>query len=186
MRLAPVILALIASIPGVACSRSSPEEPRRDPPAVAASPDNGVVSPPAPPPPPPPGNDPQGGLDYRLELPAHFIHDNDVQGIDSKVELWRSPGAEVSTDFGMYSSAPECGFASRNCSIESGRIAERQALVGRYRWPHGNASEELPHVVFVHVPVTREIKLNLFARCRTEQACEDALENFHKGLTISR
>src|SRR5690349_2350963 len=70
--------------------------------------------------------------DYELVLPDKFKR-HEVNGIDSRVEEWRSPHAVITTDFGLYSSPPTCSLASEACSVSTEKIARRYSLVGRYR-----------------------------------------------------
>lgn len=120
--------------------------------------------------------------DYVLDLPPAFVR-QEVSGIDSKVEEFRSAAAVVSTDFGHYSAPPTCSSANEACDISKERIAGREALVGVYRHgPNERPGEPRPHRVFVHVPVDdrRGLALNLFARCDTRAACNEALGYFRR------
>ena len=120
--------------------------------------------------------------DYKLDLPTTFERQQ-VSGIDSKVEEFRSSDTAISTDFGLYSGPPTCSSANQACDISKERIAGREALVGLYRhgpneWP----GEPKPHRVFVHVSVDERhgLALNLFARCDTRAACNEALRYFRQ------
>ena len=123
-----------------------------------------------------------GSYDYELSLPPAFLR-QDVTGIDSKVEEFRSDEVVISTDFGHYSSPPECSAQYQFCKVDEERIAERDALVGMFE--HGSrerANEPKPFRIWVHVIVDRSqgLNLNLFARCDTRRACDDALSYFRR------
>lgn len=79
--------------------------------------------------------------EYELSLPVKFKR-HEVDGIDSKVEEWRSPQAIISTDFGLYSSPPTCNFESERCSVSKEKIAGRSSLVGRYSYVPGRLNDE--------------------------------------------
>ena len=125
--------------------------------------------------------------DYVLDLPPRFVQQQDVQGIDSKVEEFRSTDVVISTDLGHYSSPPKCEPANMACAINGEKIAERNALVALYGpSPNERQSEPKPYRVFVHVPVDEPygLALNLFARCNTKAACDDALRHFRRVRLI--
>ena len=116
--------------------------------------------------------------DYILDLPPEFARQN-VMGIDSKVEEFRSADTIVSTDFGHYSSPPDCSGAYLACDIEEDELAERDVLIGRYRHgAHERPGEPKPYRVWMHVEVAprQGLDLNVFARCDTEAACDRALQ----------
>jgi hypothetical protein len=122
-------------------------------------------------------DDPTISYDYALVLPLKFVQQT-VSGIDSKVEEFRSADTIVSTDFGLYSGAPECSESDQSCKIHSEKIAGRKALVKLYKSPPDERSGESKLFnVFVHVSVNEHygLALNVFARCDTKQACDDAL-----------
>src|SRR5688572_18145637 len=70
--------------------------------------------------------------DYALDLPPEFVR-QDIRGIDSKVEEFRSADAIIRTDFGRYSGPPSCTESNGSCEIRTKQIAGRDALVGLYR-----------------------------------------------------
>jgi hypothetical protein len=120
--------------------------------------------------------------DYALDLPPEFVR-QDVMGIDSKVEEFRSADAIVGTDFGHHSGPPSCTESNESCEIHSEQIAGRDALVGLYRHgPNERPGEPKPFRVFVHVRVDERqgLALNLFARCDTQRACDAALGHFRR------
>ena len=120
--------------------------------------------------------------DYKLELPSKFKRQQ-VQGVDSKVEEWRSADTIISTDFGHYSSPPTCYPKSMSCSISKEPVGGRPSSVARYRHtPEERSSEPKPFRIFVHVPVneSQRLRLNLFARCDSEAACNEALVYFRR------
>jgi hypothetical protein len=120
--------------------------------------------------------------DYKLVLPDKFKR-HKVDGIDSKVEEWRSPHAIISTDFGFYSSPPTCNLAGQGCSVSKEKIAGRSSLVGRYSHLPGHPNyEQKPFKYHVHIPVTEasDVRLNVFASCDSELACEEALSSIRK------
>lgn len=120
--------------------------------------------------------------DYALDLPPEFVR-QDVMGIDSKVEEFRSADAIVGTDFGHHSGLPSCSELNQSCEIHSEQIAGRDALVGFYRHgPDETPGEPKPFRVFVHVRVDERqgLALNLFARCDTRRACDEALAHFRQ------
>lgn len=120
--------------------------------------------------------------DYVLDLPPAFLR-QDVSGIDSKVEEFRSADTTISTDFGHYSAPPSCSETNEFCKIRSEQIAGRDALVGLYRHgPNERSGEPKPFRVFVHVRVDERqgLALNLFARCDTERSCDQALRHFRQ------
>jgi hypothetical protein len=124
----------------------------------------------------------QIAYDYQLVLPDKFKR-NWVQGIDSKVEEWQSSDTIVSTDFGQFSGPPTCHVASTSCSLSKEMIGGRPSLVGRYRHgPQERAHEPKPFRYFVHIPVSERygLKLNMFARCDSEPACDEALTFFRR------
>ena len=138
-----------------------------------------------------PGQEPRAAgrisYDYELSLPAEFKR-HPVQGIDSKVEEWRSADTIISTDFGSYGAAPECYARSRSCNLSEERIGGRRSVVGRFRHgPEERESEPKPFRIFVHVPVDegQRLSLNLFARCDNEAACNEALTYFRQ-VRLSR
>lgn len=120
--------------------------------------------------------------DYALDLPPEFVR-QDVSGIDSKVEEFRSADAIISTDFGHYSGQPSCTESNEACELRTEQIAGRDALVGLYRnVPNEPAGGAKPFKVFVHVPVNERqgVALNLFAWCDTQLACDEALGHFRQ------
>lgn len=122
----------------------------------------------------------QVSYDYALDLPARYTR-QEVQGIDSKVEEFRSADTIVSTDFGYYSGPPSCNGSDPSCAIHGEQIAGRAALVALYRHgPDERLAEPKPFRVFVHVPVDGRLALNLFARCDTEEACDETLRQFRE------
>ncbi len=127
-------------------------------------------------------NEPEVFLDYKLTLPVKF-KTQQVAGIDSKVEEWRSADATVSTDFGSHSSPPKCHIGNKTCSVSPERIGGVASMVGQST--HGPAerqSEPKPFKVHVHVPVDerQRLRLNLFARCDNRPACDEALGYFRR------
>lgn len=125
--------------------------------------------------------------DYDLALPPAFVR-QDVIGIDSKVEEFRSEDTIISTDLGYYSGPPKCSQSSLSCEIHHENISGRDALVGVFE--HGDSerqNEPKPYRVFVHVQVVEQnnLNLNMFARCDTKQACNDALGYF-RSVTLIR
>ena len=127
--------------------------------------------------------------DYVLDLPPRFVQQEEVHGIDSKVEEFRSTDAVISTDLGHYSSPPKCEPANMDCAINGEKIAERNALVALYgQVPDQRQSEPKPYRVFVHVPVDERygLALNLFARCNTKVACDEALRYIRRVRLIRR
>jgi hypothetical protein len=120
--------------------------------------------------------------DYALALPPEFVR-QEIGGIDSKVEVFHSPGVIVSTDFGHHSAPPRCTGSSESCEIHSELISGRDALVGLYRHGLGERHDEpKPFRVFVHVRVDERqgVALNLFARCDTQRDCDEALRHFRQ------
>lgn len=120
--------------------------------------------------------------DYALELPPEFIRQS-VSGIDSKVEEFRSPDVTISTDFGHHSAPPRCSPSNETCEIDRERIGGKEALIGLYRHgPNERPGEPKPFRVFVHVRVDERqgVALNLFARCDTQRACDQALGDFRQ------
>jgi hypothetical protein len=120
--------------------------------------------------------------DYELVLPDKFKR-QEVHGIDSKVEEWRSPDAIIGTDLGLYSSPPACNFESERCSISKENIAGKSSLVGRYSYVPGRLNDEQkPYKYHVHIPLNdaSDVRLNVFAWCDTELACEEALSSIRK------
>jgi len=123
-----------------------------------------------------------GSYDYELSLPPAFVR-QDVMGIDSKVEEFRSDEVIISTDFGHYSSPPECSPQFHFCKVDEERIAGHDALVGTFEHgSHERPNEPKPFRIFVHVIVDRSqgLNLNLFARCDTRRTCDDALSYFRR------
>ena len=103
--------------------------------------------------------------------------------IDSKVEEWQSPDAIIITDFGFYSSPPTCNLAGQGCSVSKEKIAGRSSLVGRYSYLPGHPNyEQRPFKYHVHIPLTEasDGRLNVFAWCDSEPACEEALSAIRK------
>ena len=136
---------------------------------------------------PPPLDDAAASYDYELDLPPKFVRDPSAHGIDSKAELWRAPGVEIGSDFGMYSGAPSCAAGQRHCSVTRETVDGRPALLGRARFGPGDA--RAPYFVHLHLPVLErpyELKLNLFAHCQTEAACDEALALFRRVRIVRR
>ena len=120
--------------------------------------------------------------DYALDLPPDFVR-QDVSGIDSKVEEFRSPDTVISTDFGHYSARPDCGGGKSACDIEEEEIAGLDALVVRYRPANAaNPGDDLPYRVDAHVEVAKKqgLALNMGAQCDSDRACKEALGYFRK------
>ena len=120
--------------------------------------------------------------DYALDLPDEYAA-QEVTGIDSRVEEFHSSHTVISTDFGHYSSPPNCTGAYLSCEIEEEEIAGRRALVGRYRHAESERpAEPKPHRIWLHLDVApqQDLDLNLFARCDTLTACERALGYFRQ------
>ncbi len=123
--------------------------------------------------------------DYDLPLPQAFVRQN-VIGIDSKVEEFRSEDAIIGTDLGYYSAPPECSHSYQSCEIYSEDISGHDSLVGVFE--HGDSersNEPKPYRVFVHIQLVERnnLNLNMFARCDTKQACDDALGYF-RGVSL--
>lgn len=140
--------------------------------------------------PPMDGVGPRYLYDYELALPATFKR-QDVSGIDSKVEEWRSPETIISTDLGPYSSPPDCAAGSASCSVMEERIGGRAALVGRNTLgatARSNDSAAMSASLHVHLPIdeTQRLRLNLFARCTTTNACDEALGYFRRVRILKK
>jgi hypothetical protein len=126
--------------------------------------------------------------DYKLVLPDKFKR-YEVDGIDSTVEEWRSPHAIISTDLGLYSAPPTCNLAGKGCSVSTEKIAGRSSLVGRYSYLPGHPNTgQKPFKYHVHIPINEasDVRLNVFAWCDSELACEEALSAIRKIRILHR
>jgi hypothetical protein len=129
--------------------------------------------------------------DYELALPREYERVPGVVGDDSKVELWRAPGAEISTDFGLYAAPPQCGHGELACSIASEEIAGRPARVARLRYAADGPHRKLPHAAVVHLmvadyPAGLDLTLNVAARCESAAQCEQALAAIRRVRIVEK
>lgn len=126
--------------------------------------------------------------DYALDLPAEFKRQQ-VQGIDSKVEEWRSPNIIISTDFGQYSAPPTCNFGRSTCSVSKEMIAGRSSLVGRHEFAPaepGYERKSFQYHVYIPVSEAHRLGLNMFAWCESKQTCEEALSLIRQVRILRR
>ncbi|RVQ67020.1 hypothetical protein EKN06_08765 [Croceicoccus ponticola] len=113
--------------------------------------------------------------DHRLTLPPEFVRDDSAIPIDSKVEVWNAPGAQVATDFGQHGAQPECSAALGPCRIGNGAIDGRPALILRSGPDRGGQWR-----VHVFVPLhlaegagtVRPLSLGMMAHCATQARCD--------------
>lgn len=116
--------------------------------------------------------------DYRLDLPADFVHDETAVPIDSKAETWVSPDAQVWTDFGQYGGTMTCADVGGLCSSENREVDGKPAVVTRF-------GPDAQHLYGIHVYVPLDVieasgdrwplSLVMGARCRIQARCDALL-----------
>lgn len=114
--------------------------------------------------------------DYQLDLPPGFVRDGSGVGIDSKVERWVSPDAEISTDFGQHGSALTCSEIAEPCAARAREVDGEPASVTRFG---PDVAGDWRVRVFVPLDVVDKrgrrwpLSLVLDARCGSEARCDE-------------
>lgn len=108
------------------------------------------------------------GYDYVIPLPAEFKQDKSAHGIDSRVDVWNSKRATVSTDFGIYGAIPCWSPREHRCELREVTAAGIQSTLGYY-----------PETGSIHLSIPVEpgtdLRLVIFADCDTVEYCEELL-----------